>query len=242
MSAHTPMRVTATLETGIAHAGPWGIALDGLLAAQLHDQAKTQLAEDGDGHTPVLEVDDPPVIDLPLARCGTGQSWHWAATCAWPVDGHSHRPDVTYWMSKADHRDLEQLATSMPKTVSDHRGRYRGHHMPIMTTICTAVTWHAVGDVDRVRTLLLEVAAIGKKRRTGHGRVLTWTITPAPELTPWRAGHLHPDGTLGRPVPTSCLTDHPNTLTTGVGPAGIRPPYIHPATQQQLHLPVHPSP
>ena len=45
MSGHTPMVVTATLETGIAHAGPWGIALDGLLAAQLHDRAKTHLGD-----------------------------------------------------------------------------------------------------------------------------------------------------------------------------------------------------
>ena len=204
-------------------------------------QAKTQLSPDAPAHIPVLEVDDPPVIELPLARCGTGQSWHWAATCAWPVDGHSHRPDVTYWMSKADHRDLEQLASSMPKTVSDARGRYRGHHMPIMTTICTAVTWHAVGDVDQVRALLLEVAAIGKKRRSGHGRVLSWTVSPATDLTLWQAGHLHPDGTLGRPVPTACVYGQQDVVTSGVGPAGIRPPYIHPATQQQLHLPVHPS-
>lgn len=235
----TPMVVTATLETGLAHAGPWGIALDGLLAAQLHDQGKDSLG--AGGHVPVLELDEPSVIELPLARCGTGSAWHWAATCAWPVDGHEHRPEVTYWMSKADHRDLEHLAASMPKTFSDHRGRYRGHRMPIMTTICTAVTWRAVGDVDQVRSLLVDVAAIGKKRRTGHGRVLSWTITPAPELTPWQAAHTHPDGTLGRPTPEPCLAGHHDVVTAGVGPAGIRPPYIHPATQQQLHLPVHPA-
>ena len=39
----TPLTVTAQLQAGVAHAGPWGIALDGLLAGVVHAQRKAEL-------------------------------------------------------------------------------------------------------------------------------------------------------------------------------------------------------
>lgn len=231
---HTPLTVTAHLEAGIAHGAPWGIALDGLLASVLHDDAYAA----GEDHEPILTVPEPPTVALPLARCDlAGGDWHWAATCAWPVDHHEERPDVRYWMSRADHRDLTTLADPLPTNISDLRGRYRSHHMPLLVTMTSAVTWHAVGDPDQILKLLAPIAAIGKKRAHGHGHVLAWTVDPTPDLDPWTAAHLHPDGTLGRPTPTACLDGHKVGLDGGDGHAGIRPPYIHPATHRPVRLP-----
>lgn len=232
MSAHQPVRVTAHLEAGVVFGHPWGIALDGLLASVILDQY------DVPEQPKVMDQPNPQLVDLPLHRCDAGRAWHWAATCAWPVDGATLLPHVSYYSTTTDHRHLEHLAQATPSTVSDRRGRYRAHQRPLLVTTCTALTWHAIGSTKEISNLLASVPAIGKKRAHGHGRVLRWDVHPAPDLTPFAAAHLHPDGTLGRPTPPSCLDGHPDVLDGGRGRAGIRPPYIHPATQTDLRLPV----
>lgn len=230
MSRLQPLTVTARLEAGIVFGHPWGIALDGLLASILLDQG-------GGDEMKVLDQATPSVLELPLTRCDAGRSWHWAATCAWPVDGRDLLPHVNYYSAHADHRHLEALAETTPKTVSDRRGRFRAHYRPLLVTTCTAVVWQAVGDVDEILNLLAQVPAIGKKRTHGHGRVHEWTVTPTPTLASWDASHLHPDGTLGRPCPPSCLDGRAEVVDGGRGRAGVRPPYIHPATQADVRLP-----
>lgn len=232
-----PMTVRAHLAHGVATAGAWGIALDGLLAAQLWARHKADI-EDAGGEVHGLDVDDPADLDLPLARCTTpGGLWHWAATCAHPEDRVGDVPEVRYWSGRVDHPALEQLATELPATISDRQGRYRARRMPLLATVCRSVSWQAVGDPAAVQALCEEIAAIGKKRSTGEGHVLRWEITPTPSADRWAAAHLHPDGTLGRTTPPHCLTGR-TVPDGGEGLAGLRPPYMHHARQAQLRLPV----
>jgi len=235
-----PLRIRAHLASGIAQAAPWGIALDGLLAAELWADIKTTRRSNGHPTPGLLEVDDPEDLPLPLARCCRPESglWHWAATCAYPEGKPQHLPpDVRHWTGRLDHRGVEQLTTGLPAVVSDRQGRYRARLMPLLVTPCAAVVWTAIGDPDRVQQILGGITAIGKKRSHGEGHVLAWEVTPAPELDPWRAAHLHPDRTLGRPTPAHCLTGHAGVTDGGRGTAGLRPPYMHPARQHTLHLP-----
>lgn len=238
MSALVPVRVRAHLATGIAQAAPWGIALDGLLAAELWAAQKAANRDAGTDHIRALEQEDLPDLDLPLARCHPPEGpWHWAATCAHP-DQPGDRLDVHTWTGRVDHRALEQMATALPKTVSARQGRYRARRMPLLVTPCSSVTWHAVGDPEAITQLLHDVRSIGKKRSSGEGQVLGWDVTPAPDLDPVTAAHLHPDGTLGRPTPPACLPTLGHQVEGGgFGRAGIRPPYMHPARQHDLHLP-----
>lgn len=241
-AGHRPMRVTARLEGGMACAGGWGLALDGILASILHHGAKAAALAAGHAPPPALGDPDPPDLDLPLARCTAGGTdWHWAATTAWPVDGHDLAPDPRYYSHRVDHNPLEVTAATLPVNLRAREGRYRHRWTPVLVTVCTAVTWTAVGDPAAVAALLEPVAAIGKKRAAGHGRVLAWTIEPAPDLAGWTAGHTHPDGTLGRPTPHRCLAGHPDVVDAGTGPAGLRPPYVHPSRQRILHLPTSPT-
>jgi hypothetical protein len=242
MNTLQPIRVTAHLEAGVAWAGTWGIALDGLLAAQVHAEHKTQLHSTGQPHTPVLEQPDPADLKLPLARCTRSDEWHWAATCAWPVDGHDLLPDVRWWSARVDHQHLETLTSELPTNLREREGRYRARWMPLLATICTAVTWHAVGDLNQVAKLLDPIGAIGKKRAAGQGRVLRWSVTTADQMDEWSAAHLHPDGSLGRPTPPGCLDGRPDVHDGGTGAAGLRPPYLHPARQRHLHLPAQTLP
>lgn len=237
MSRHIPILVRARLAAGIAHAAPWGISLDGLLAAELWARRKALVRAEGGEHVRALTQSVPPDLDLPLDRCSpTEGPWHWAATCAYP-EGNADQVDVHTWTGRVDHRALEQVATSLPKTISRRQGRYRSRRMPLLVTPCPAVTWHAIGDPDVITEILQEVPSIGKKRSTGEGHVLAWEVTALPDIDPLAAAHLHPDGTLGRPTPPACLSTLGDVRTGGYGRAGIRPPYMHSQRQHDLHLP-----
>lgn len=237
-----PLRVRAHLASGIAHAAPWGIALDGILAAQIWDQVKTDKIAAGAYHRRALQEHNPADLDLPLSRCAPATGpWHWAATCAFP-EGLIDGPQVHIWTGQLDRRDLEQVATRLPKTVSAARGRYRTHFMPLLVTTCTSLVWHAIGDLDQVQALLDPICTIGKKRTSGNGDVLRWEVTPAPDLSDFAAAHLHPDGTLGRPTPPACLPATWAGSDGGDGTAGVRPPYMHPSRARPLRLPAYHNP
>ncbi len=233
-----PLRVRAHLAAGIAQAAPWGIALDGLLASQLWEAYKARCRQTATPYTRALERDEVPDLDLPLARCQpAGGPWHWAATCAHP-DVTGARPDVHTWTGRVDHRELEHVAGALPRTISGRQGRYRSRRMPLLVTPCTSVTWHAIGDLTAITELLTPITSIGKKRSSGEGHVLGWEVEPAPEVNALTAAHLHPDGTLGRPVSDTCRALLGDVVDGGRGLAGIRPPYMHPARQHaDLFLP-----
>lgn len=233
-----PLIVRARLAAGIAHAAPWGVALDGLLAAELWAELKAGWRASGVSWDRARDVGCPPDLELPLARCelAGAEGWHWAATCAWPEDGNG-RVDVHSWTGRVDHRQLEQLTAGLPRVVSGRQGRYRDRRMPLLVTPCSAVTWRAVGDPGRILELLEPVASIGKKRTSGEGHVLGWEVEETNGLDLAAAGHLHPDGTLGRPTPAGCVAHLGNVVDGGIGRAGLRPPYMHPGRQQDLHLP-----
>lgn len=231
------MVVTAELAAGLAHTSPWGIALDGLLASVVWADAKAELVEQGAYERRVRDQDDPVDLDLPLARCTRDSGlWHWAATFSWPVNP-SPAPEVSWWTGAYDARDTEQVAAKVTQRVDRSSGPYRTRRMPLLVTMCAAVTWRAVGDVEQVAALLEDIPAIGKKRGAGHGHVLAWRVEHAPWISEQSAGHLHPDGTLGRPCPIRCAAELEVLDTQTTGQAGLRPPYTHPARQHTLYLP-----
>ncbi len=230
-----PLRITASLASGIAGTSPWGIALDGLIASELRSIQKQYLEACGVDITSAMDTDNPPDFRLPLARCTLDDTWHWAATCAYPEDP-TVRVDVHTWTARTDARHLEQATARLPRVISDQRGRYKAYRMPLLVTPTRTLTWHAIGDASTIQELLQGITAIGKKRSQGEGRVLSWTVTPAPDLDEFTAAHCHPDGTLGRPAPPRCLADHPE-LQTRRGVTGARPPYMHPSRRAEVFLP-----
>lgn len=237
MSVHVAVTVRARLASGVAHSTPWGISLDGLLASQIREDAKAAARDGGTDYPPYDPALPPDELELPLARCEIdgGDDWHWAATFAHP-EGEVPGPHVTYWTARPDQHALDHLSESLPAHVSERQGRYRSRIMPLPLTIARALVWRAVGDPDQIRDLLDPVIVVGRKRSSGHGHVLDWTITPEPDAEPWAYGHLHPDGTLGRSTPHSCLAGHPDITTGGGGQAGLRPPYMHPAMRRPVLL------
>lgn len=234
---HQPFTVTAKLAAGIALGGGWGLALDGLLAAQLWAERKARLHAAGHSTARLVDTEVVPDMELPLSICRAPDGhWHWAATCADPGDlVEGHERDIHYWTGRMDNRTYRQTTTTMPVTVATHQGRWRNRIMPVIVTLCPTVTWRGVGDINAVRALLAPVAAIGKKRSQGEGCVLGWHVEPT-SADPWVHGHLHRNGDLGRPAPAECLGDQP-VMHGGAGVTGLRPPYLHISRQHQLLLP-----
>lgn len=252
---HRPITITAHLQQGVALDVLFGTALDGLLASVVRDRAKAASATGGEVLTGSmldggLDVSEPAVVDLPLARCasqmagvGGDPDWHWLCTTAFPVDLRGSRatgdPDVHQHHSRVRESVLPHVAAPLPASLPPASGRYRLRRLPVVTTLAEAVHWRAVGDPEAVADLLSGIPAIGRRRGTGEGLVLDWNITTDSDLPPeqWeRFGHCHPDGTLGRPIPHGCLT-RVGLSADRHGVAGIRPPYWHPATQRPVLLP-----
>lgn len=235
MSHIQPLRVTATLRNGIAHASPWTISLDGLLAAQLWQQHRS-LQPPGPA---ALEQPNPPDLDLPLARCQADPTWwHWAATCGWP-DRPASDPEIRFWGTRLDHRHAEQTTPGLPHHLHDSKGRWKAFWMPLPVTVAHSLTWHALGDPEAIQRLLEPITAIGKKRSQGEGRVTNWDITVDDTLDEFAAGHLSPTGTLARPCPAACLTGR-HISDGGPGFAGLRPPHMHPSRRTDVRLPATP--
>lgn len=239
MADLTPLEVRAHLVTGLAHATPWGITLDGLLAAEIWAEHKVAAIDAGED-APSLAVDEPIDLDLPLARCTlAGSDWHWQATCSYPQDRNEH-PHTTYWATRADHRGLEQLSSDLPGTISERQGRYRSRYMPVFLTLTRTLVWRVVGDLEAIREIVSGIDVIGKKRAHGQGQVQRWDIA-AVDADEWDCGHLHPDNSLGRPAPIECFTDRPLPANADLGRAALRPPHMHPARMRSLYVPSAPG-
>ena len=120
-----PLLVKARLAHGIAHAAPWGVSLDGLLAAEIWADQKAGKRDRGEVVTALAADVDPEDLDLPLARCelSGGGLWHWAATCAYPEKPVDH-PVVRYWTGRPDHAALGDLVADLP-------GRRLGKARPV---------------------------------------------------------------------------------------------------------------
>lgn len=236
-----PFEVRAHLAAGLAHAAPWATSLDGLLAAELWADAKAAARDRGDLLEAAGPDDVPTDLDLPLTRCTLpgGDDWHWNATCAYPED-RSDAPEIHHWSGRPDHRALEQLARYRPAVISDRQGRYRARQMPLLLTSTRTVVWRGIGDACTVRTILAGIDGIGKKRSQGEGQVLKWEVNPL-DSDAWTAGHLHPNGHLGRLCPPKCLHVRPDVLTGGPGLGAIRPPHMHRSRMRDVHMPWVPN-
>lgn len=216
---YQPLIVTARLRCGVISDGL--LPLDSILyyaqhrarmpgeriASRVRD--RTVDAQGGAGVLPLQVLD------------GHGPHWYYAASCAvWPeavADG------VDHWTKRIDSRYVELLERQRAR-VPTSGGRYRAYRMPVAYRHALAVTWYAVGQLERVRDLLALVTHLGKKREMGWGAVIEWQVAPHDE--DWSV--VGPEGQVMRPVP-----DPSGVLY------GYRPPYWLPRHQAPCRLPHH---
>lgn len=231
---HQPIRVRATLRTGIGYDPPYGLDLAGLLATRLRSIQQATLEETGNlARTPLPDTteEDPGDMDLPLSRCLTGPDWHWLASCAIPVDPDEFPEPRTFYRT-VDTSWAQRAATRPLAYFHPSKGPYRDVMMPAAVVLCREVVWHAVGDPDAVHRLLAPLRFIGRRRSNGEGGVLAWHVEPI-EADPARWTHEH-DGQIIRPCPHACA-DQLNVPYTE-GWYALRPPSWHPDRLQKLAM------
>lgn len=235
MPRQEPFTVTAYLRTGVGLDQPYGLDLAGMVATHLRRLEKADreavgaLVTDPLSDTSFDTVSD---MDLPLARCITGRDWHWAATCAIPVDADD-TPQTHMFYRSTDDSWSDRAATRPLPYFSPRSGPYRDQMIPSAVTLCPAVIWRGIGNIDMVREAVSPLRFIGRRRSTGEGEVLAWTVEPAHPDDPGR--FVHVDGeTILRPCPTACAEALAVPYRTGW--YAIRPPSWHPDRLNELAM------
>lgn len=211
------VRVTATLGAGVVLDLSWPIPLDAVLAAALR---RDRL---GDRYGAVVDHHHQA---LPLCRWrqDAGSRWWWMASCCAPVG--TSVSEVQWWHRRFDVAASEIVVDELPPIVRQGQGRYRDYRQPIVVTAALAVEWWAIGDPDRIEAAARLVSQLGKKRSTGYGLVIDWTVTdegdPDWEAVVWRGG------VISRPVPIRCARAIGAPEGVAVSAAPYRPPYWRP--------------
>ncbi len=171
-----PLTVTAELANGYITTDPWSPSLDAILAwAALKREYGADLLNRDPGRDGVTEV------ELPLLRLGEGDDWYYACSSPIPSSGLEH---IGYTHKRFD----DQLAPyylepPRRRTVNTASGRYKNYRMPHSRVVAASVTWHCVGEEGPIEELLADIEAIGKRRGSGHGRVVRWDVGPGTEET-----------------------------------------------------------
>lgn len=230
---HTPIRVTAQMAEPVVDYDD-GLYLDGLLAyGRFRERERAGLNDDLPDPNHVEWAID---FDLPLAtweapmsgECHArllddGKLWGWRASDAcWP--------DETIRGSVALRRmtNVDQLVRHTDAaTHKAATGALKNKDRTYPTKQARRLVWWAVGDPERVDTLLREVTHIGKLHGHGQGRVQGWSVEVVGEDR-----SLESDGVLMRRMPASWADAiaPPRRQT-------IRPPYWHTSRQVEACYP-----
>jgi hypothetical protein len=166
---HEPLHIVGRLATGFVPAVDGALHLDSLLSAAaftVHGGAKMCDTESF-------------VLPLPLALIwvsGRGRPL-WAATDLRPVG--AVRDGVAYLHSRyPDHRsDL-----AIPRSTVTSAGPFKDVRLPLLIRVTADIEAWCIGIKDDIETLLAAVTNVGRKSAHGRGRVLSWTVEPAPGI------------------------------------------------------------
>lgn len=168
-----PLKITAELYNGFAASDDWSPTLDGILAYW-----QLRLA-DPDEFLARQGRDDlmTPIDDLPLEKIGAADQWWWACSSPLYVLAQQHR---TYYHRRFDDQHERFLPEGI-KAVLTTAGPYKAYRKSLLFRVTREVSWHGVGDAERIRALLDHCHHIGSKPSQGYGRVKAWRIDDGDE-------------------------------------------------------------
>jgi len=219
--------VVAQVQTGAILDAEWPVLLDGLLAAVAR---RRRLGADYNN------PDDNEIEALPLARWtrDTANEWVWLASTAMP--DRTDVEDVRWFHQRFDHKSAEKvLGDKLPKNIRQI-GPTKDWRLPNIVTVCSTLTWWAVGDPDQIRQMVQAVPSVGRKRGQGEGAVVRWAVEDAGAPDPAWALRA-PDGTVSRPVPAHAAAALGAPLDAETTESAVRPPYWRPPPKDDVEGP-----
>lgn len=215
MPNHQPLRITATLRTGVMSDN--FLPLDAILYYAVFRRAYGPQDVTLPG-AKIKQAQQPP--PMPLSKATVNDWWMW--TCSFAQWG-PHSDGQSFWVKRFD-QSLEGLIDFRGKRgkIDSSSGKYKGYNMPVFYRHALYVRWYATGDPRDIAALLADVTHIGKKTAQGFGRINRWVVEPWPEQWWLYDGR----GKLMRAIP-----DDGGILY------GVRPSYWSPRHQTPCRMP-----
>lgn len=225
-ASHQLLRVTAHLRSGVSMDRPYGLELSGILITQARRVRKMEIANaGGSAQHSDADSEDPEDYPLPLARCIASNDWYWATSCAVPDVDPDEAPESRTFFQVVDSRHARDFAQRPIPEIHARKGSYRDVMMPSHVLLASTLTWFVVGDAERIGAMLRAVRAIGRRRATGEGVIMRWSVEPL-SGDPWRTIHVGDGNELIRPCPVEVAENL--DVDYRLGFYAIRPPSWNP--------------
>jgi CRISPR type IV-associated protein Csf3 len=212
-----PLRVTATLETGIANPQR-PPALDALLAFAQAVYVEGREPVDPRGAVPDVSLDGV------LARSACGR-YYLASFAQCEVEEWERG---RYVNRRFPIGEAQALGATEGKerigTLSLKGGPAKSFRLPLETAHLRddVITWWCVGDAGEIRARLAWITHLGKRRGAGLGRVHRWDVEPC---EPWGDGYpVIRDARPLRNLPLDAM--HPETAQSYEGFGCVSYPYF----------------
>jgi CRISPR type IV-associated protein Csf3 len=158
------------------------------------------------------EPDTPP-IDIPIAQ----ERGIYLATVA-QVEWETYD---RHWINRRfPIEEAQAIGAARVKRINLSGGPTKSYRLPLEVGYVRdgIVRWWCVGDTDPLRTLLVHVTHLGKRRAVGKGEVTDWTVEAC---ATWPGFPVVRDGRPLRPLPL----DWPGVNDADRGMRVLTPPY-----------------
>lgn len=178
-----PLRITATLSGAIClPEGP--IALDSLLMAAVALR---------DGLDPPASPAECRELEIPIAM---ERGIYLASSGVYSVD----QREGSYTNQRFPLSEAQDMASPKFRRIQITAGKTKSYRLPRehLHLRDDRVTWFAIGDADAVRSLLVWLPYLGRKRAVGLGKVRAWDVAPC---APWEGFPVLRDGYPLRTLP-----------------------------------------
>ncbi len=187
-----PLKITAEMLTGEIITSDRYLPLDSVIAAIWMAQNCPEVVQTSQS---AVSLGDIIAARLPLARKGRGATWYWACSFAC---GEAQRETIVYWHKRFDTNEAEQFVDFGKRrgSVDAKSGHYKNYRMPMVKILVPKLTWYAVGNREKMYSLVMQVTGIGKKRSQGFGRIASWSVEECDEDLSHLRAIPDPDGDL----------------------------------------------
>ena len=182
----TPLQITAYMANGIAVYDDWSPALEGLIVFELLKSKQLLIPNpsEDDARATMSMIKG----EIPLAM------WEGLFKCSAPI--YQYVTEETTKYRKRWEPDGKVAWGKRKPKFSTSEGPEKSYDLPLFLRLTSRIDWFAVGDRDRIQSLLNDVHGIGKKRSHGYGQVVRWEVHEIDD--DWS---IVKDGQLMKPIP-----------------------------------------
>lgn len=216
-----PLRITAKLRGAIA-LPERPLALDALLAYAVCVRDAIPMA------TVPSELVE---VDIPVEK-EPGGRFHLSTVGIYELDSAALR----YVNKRAPVEQYQTIGSDKIKRVQITAGANKSYRIPMETLylVDDTITWWCIGDENEIRSLLVLIHHLGKRRAVGLGQVARWDIEAMEPQQCWDGFPAVLDGMPLRNLPP----DHPGVLPEAMrGYANITYPYWRRDTETLCAMP-----